>query len=82
MREVIEQLQGEFPDIRMHVVAAQADFVVDALSNLGQEIVLGGLLSLAMILRLPQATGGRASRSRRSSRSRCWSRSSSCSSST
>lgn len=50
MREVIEQLQGEFPDIRMHVVAAQADFVVDALSNLGQEIVLGGLLSLAMIL--------------------------------
>ena len=50
MREVIEQLQTEFPDIRMHVVAAQADFVVDALSNLGQEIVLGGILSLAMIL--------------------------------
>jgi HAE1 family hydrophobic/amphiphilic exporter-1 len=50
MREVIEQLQGEFPDIRMHVVAAQADFVVDALSNLGQEIVLGGILSLLMIL--------------------------------
>ena len=50
MREVIEQLQGEFPDIRMHVVAAQADFVVDALSNLGQEIVLGGFLSLLMIL--------------------------------
>jgi hydrophobic/amphiphilic exporter-1 (mainly G- bacteria), HAE1 family len=50
MREVIAQLQGEFPDIRMHVVAAQADFVVDALSNLGQEIVLGGILSLVMIL--------------------------------
>jgi HAE1 family hydrophobic/amphiphilic exporter-1 len=50
MREVIEQLQGEFPDIRMHVVAAQADFVVDALSNLGQEIILGGILSLVMIL--------------------------------
>ena len=50
MREVITQLQGEFPDIRMHVVAAQADFVVDALSNLGQEIVLGGILSLLMIL--------------------------------
>jgi HAE1 family hydrophobic/amphiphilic exporter-1 len=50
MREVITQLQEEFPEIRMHVVAAQADFVVDALSNLGQEIVLGGLLSLLMIL--------------------------------
>lgn len=50
MRGVIEQLQTEFPDIRMHVVAAQADFVVDALSNLGQEIVFGGVLSLVMIL--------------------------------
>ncbi|MHB1298859.1 MAG: efflux RND transporter permease subunit [Gemmatimonadaceae bacterium] len=50
MREVIEQLQQEFPTIRMHVVAAQADFVVDALSNLGQEILLGGILSLVMIL--------------------------------
>ena len=50
MREVIEQLQVEFPTIRMHVVAAQADFVVDALSNLGQEIFLGGILSLVMIL--------------------------------
>ena len=50
MREVIAQLQTEFPDIRMHVVAAQADFVVDALSNLGQEIVFGGVLSLVMIL--------------------------------
>ena len=50
MREVITQLQTEFPGIRMHVVAAQADFVVDALSNLGQEILVGGLLSLLMIL--------------------------------
>ncbi len=50
MQETIALLQGEFPDIRMHVVAAQADFVVDALSNLGQEIVLGGALSLLMIL--------------------------------
>ena len=50
LREVIAQLETEFPDIRMRVVAAQADFVVDALSNLGQEIVLGGILSLLMIL--------------------------------
>lgn len=50
LRKVIAQLETEFPDIRMHLVAAQADFVVDALSNLGQEILLGGLLSLVMIL--------------------------------
>ncbi len=50
MRDVIAQLQTEFPTIRMHVVAAQADFVVDALSNLGQEIVVGGAMALLMIL--------------------------------
>ncbi|MEX2182423.1 MAG: efflux RND transporter permease subunit [Gemmatimonadaceae bacterium] len=50
MQAVVALLQAEFPDIRMHVVAAQADFVVAALSNLGQEIFLGGMLSLLMIL--------------------------------
>ena len=46
----VDALQKEFPNITMHVVAAQADFVVDALSNLGQEIVIGGILSIAIIL--------------------------------
>jgi len=46
----IAQLEREFPALRVTVVAAQADFVVDALSNLGQEIVVGGLLSLLVIL--------------------------------
>ena len=46
----IGQLEEEFPDIGMTVVAAQARFVRDALSNLGQEIVLGGFLSLLVIL--------------------------------
>ena len=50
MRDAIAQLQGEFKGIEIKVVAAQADFVVDALSNLGQEIVAGGLLSLLVIL--------------------------------
>jgi HAE1 family hydrophobic/amphiphilic exporter-1 len=48
--EVVDQLTAEFPDIRIRVVAAQAEFVTDALSNLGQEIVLGGILSLLVIL--------------------------------
>jgi hydrophobic/amphiphilic exporter-1 (mainly G- bacteria), HAE1 family len=49
MTESIAQLQTEFPGLAVTVVAAQADFVVDALSNLGQEIVAGGLLSLLVI---------------------------------
>ncbi|HSA54386.1 MAG TPA: efflux RND transporter permease subunit, partial [Gemmatimonadaceae bacterium] len=50
LETVIEQLRTEFPDITLNVVAEQADFVVDALSNLGQEIFLGGALSLVVIL--------------------------------
>ena len=46
----VDALEKEFESIKMHVVAAQADFVVDALSNLGQEIVIGGILSILMIL--------------------------------
>ncbi|MDQ8162411.1 MAG: efflux RND transporter permease subunit [Gemmatimonadota bacterium] len=49
MTDAIAQLEKEFPGVSMIVVAAQADFVVDALSNLGQEIVAGGLLSLLVI---------------------------------
>ncbi len=44
------QLEGEFPGVTLTVVAAQARFVQDALSNLGQEIILGGVLSLLVIL--------------------------------
>lgn len=49
MTDAIVQLEKEFPGVSMTVVAAQADFVVDALSNLGQEIAAGGLLSLLVI---------------------------------
>ncbi len=48
--ESIEVLQKEFPDLRLTVVAAQAEFVNAALGNLIQEIVLGGILSLLVIL--------------------------------
>lgn len=50
LERVVDQLRGEFPGITLTVVAEQADFVVDALSNLGQEIVIGGILSLLVIL--------------------------------
>lgn len=50
LEKVVEQLRTEFPGITLNVVAEQADFVVDALSNLGQEIFLGGALSLLVML--------------------------------
>jgi len=46
----LDQLRQEFPEVRIEVVAAQARFVTGALSNLGQEIVAGGILSLLVIL--------------------------------
>ncbi len=50
MNQTVEELGREFPDIHLRVVAAQARFVTDALSNLTQEIVAGGILSLLLIL--------------------------------
>jgi HAE1 family hydrophobic/amphiphilic exporter-1 len=50
MVETVDQLGKEFPEVRLRVVAAQARFVTDALANLTQEIVAGGLLSLLLIL--------------------------------
>ncbi|MGI8842319.1 MAG: efflux RND transporter permease subunit [Gemmatimonadaceae bacterium] len=46
----IEQLGEQFPGMRLTIVAAQARFVSAALSNLVQEIVVGGALALLMIL--------------------------------
>ena len=50
LTEQIAQLEQEYPGLALTVVAAQAEFVVDALSNLGQEIVAGGIMSLLVIL--------------------------------
>jgi HAE1 family hydrophobic/amphiphilic exporter-1 len=50
MERTLETLRREIPAVRLTVVAAQAGFVVDALSNLAQEILIGGALSLLVIL--------------------------------
>lgn len=50
MEDVLKELGTSFPEMKLTVVAAQARFVNDALSNLFQEIVLGGILSLGVIL--------------------------------
>lgn len=50
IEQAIAQLRTEFPDVKTTVIAQQAKFVTDALGNLGQEIVAGGVLSLLVIL--------------------------------
>jgi len=50
MERAVAQLGAEFPDLRIQVIAAQARFVNDALANLTQEIILGGVLCLLLIL--------------------------------
>jgi hydrophobic/amphiphilic exporter-1 (mainly G- bacteria), HAE1 family len=46
----LDGLRAEVRDVRVTVVAEQARFVTDALGNLAQEIVLGGLLALLVII--------------------------------
>ncbi len=46
----IDALTREFPGVKIKVVAAQAQFVTDALGNLWQEIIVGGILSLMVIV--------------------------------
>lgn len=46
----IDVLSDEYDDIRLSVVAAQAEFVTDALANLAREILVGGGLALLVIL--------------------------------
>lgn len=50
LKRTLDRLRADFPSVRIQLVAAQAQFVEDALSNLTQEIVAGGLLSILLIL--------------------------------
>jgi HAE1 family hydrophobic/amphiphilic exporter-1 len=50
LERVTGQLRTEFPGITLTVVAEQANFVTAALGNLWQEIIVGGILSLAVIV--------------------------------
>ena len=50
LEEQLDQLRTEFPAVKIRLVAAQAKFVQDALSNLSQEIIAGGVISILLIL--------------------------------
>ncbi|MES2124238.1 MAG: efflux RND transporter permease subunit [Gemmatimonadota bacterium] len=50
LQKTLGLLRTEFPKVQIRLVAAQAQFVQDALSNLSQEIIAGGILSILLIL--------------------------------
>jgi HAE1 family hydrophobic/amphiphilic exporter-1 len=50
LERTLDALREQFPDVKIRLVAAQAKFVEDALSNLSQEILIGGALSILLIL--------------------------------
>ncbi len=50
LTDALDILRKQFPDVQIRLVAAQAQFVRDALSNLTQEIIAGGVLSILLIL--------------------------------
>jgi HAE1 family hydrophobic/amphiphilic exporter-1 len=49
VEQVIEQLAGEYPAIRVDVAYSQAGFISDSISNVVQALVLGGLLAFLVL---------------------------------
>jgi hydrophobic/amphiphilic exporter-1 (mainly G- bacteria), HAE1 family len=48
--KVLEQLRQEYPTVQINVANAQAAFVSGAISNLVQEMILGGLLAFLILV--------------------------------
>src|SRR5690606_29800848 len=45
-----EQLRAEYPAVQLNIASAQAGFVSEAISNLVQEMILGGLLAFLVLM--------------------------------
>lgn len=47
--EVLDQLTSEFPGVTIEVASSQADFIADAISNVVQALLLGGVLAFLVL---------------------------------
>jgi hydrophobic/amphiphilic exporter-1 (mainly G- bacteria), HAE1 family len=47
--DVLEQLRRLYPDVRLDVATAQATFISDAISNVVQALVVGGILAFLVL---------------------------------
>jgi HAE1 family hydrophobic/amphiphilic exporter-1 len=45
----LEQLRREYPDVKVEVAMSQAGFISDALTNVVQEVILGGILAFLVL---------------------------------
>ncbi len=49
VNEVLEQIRAEFPEITLEVAASQASFIANAISNVVQALLLGGVLAFLVL---------------------------------
>jgi len=49
VEETLAQLRREYPDVQLQVAMSQAGFISDALTNVVQEVVLGGVLAFLVL---------------------------------
>ncbi len=49
VEETLAQLRREYPDVKVDVATSQAGFISDALANVVQEVVLGGILAFLVL---------------------------------
>ena len=47
--EVLDQLRARFPEVRIDVAMSQAGFITEAISNVVQALVLGGILAFLVL---------------------------------
>lgn len=63
VEEVLTQLRAEFPEVSIEVASSQATFIADAISNVVQALLLGGVLAFLVLFlflrdpRYPVAVG-------------------------
>ncbi|MGQ0814225.1 MAG: efflux RND transporter permease subunit [Gemmatimonadota bacterium] len=50
VEKVLDQLRTEYPAVQVEIASAQAGFVSGAISNLVQEMILGGLLAFLVLV--------------------------------
>ncbi|UCD24604.1 MAG: efflux RND transporter permease subunit, partial [Gemmatimonadota bacterium] len=49
VEEVLDQLRAEYPDIQLDVAMSQAGFITDAISNVVQALIFGGILAFLVL---------------------------------
>jgi HAE1 family hydrophobic/amphiphilic exporter-1 len=49
VQKVLAQLRREYPEVRLEVATSQAGFISDALANVVQEVILGGILAFLVL---------------------------------